>query len=155
MERVSESLRILLSKGIPMRVKYRQMPNPHDPVSPFPLLRAYHVPRQELWPILLDAFVYLKRSGGYESESHVIDTCITSLRSLCRGLHTYPGYYLYKTKSTAEEIVSALKMYTDGTRDVHLRTEEHIESVRADIVQPLIHCIEQTSLHMSRACNVS
>ena len=123
-----------------MRVKYRQMPNPHDPASPHPLLRAYNIPIQDLWPILLDAFVYLKRSGGYESESQVIETCISNLRSLCRGLLTYPGYYMYNSKSRKEDIVSSLELYTDGSRDIHL-PEGHVEIVREDVIVPLVQRI--------------
>lgn len=141
-DRIARSLDgVLRNNAVPTIGKRKQIPNPSDPLSPYPLLQVYHIPKQDLWPTLLDTFCYLKNAGRNELAGDSVDMCIRRLSYICRNLLTYPGCYHYQNKSTIEEIVASLKKYTDGTCPVLLSMEDRQPFVR-DVILPLIDILE-------------
>lgn len=141
-----------------MQTKYRQLPNPAHPVSPHPLLQAYRIPVQDVWPVMLDAFVYLRKTGDFAgggdvdnseaasltTDAKALDTCIRCLLSVCTNLCTSPGYYMYRNRTTARDIVDSLNKYA-GESPILLRSEvprETASAIRDDVVLPLIRIME-------------
>lgn len=169
MEALASCLRGVMNE-VPMQTKYRQLPNPAHPahpVSPHPLLQAYRIPVQDVWPVMLDAFVYLRKTGDFAgggdvdnseaasltTDAKALDTCIGCLLSVCSNLRTYPGYYMYRHRTTARDIVDSLKKYTgdDGASTaltlfpILLRSEvprETASAIRDGVVRPLIRLLE-------------
>lgn len=165
MEALASCLRSVMNE-VPMQTKYRQLPNPAHPVSPHPLLQAYRIPVQDVWPVMLDAFVYLRRTGHFAgggdvdnseaasstADAKALDTCIRCLSSVCSNLCTYPGYYMYRHRTTARDIVDSLKRYAvdDGASPILLRSEVPRETgsqrpasaIRDGVVRPLIGIME-------------
>ena len=160
MEALASCLRGVINE-VPMQTKYRQLPNPAHPahpVSPHPLLQAYRIPVQDVWPVMLDAFVYLRNTGDFAgggdvdnseaasstTDAKALDTCIGCLLSVCSNLRTYQGYYMYRHRTTARDIVDSLNKYA-GESPILLRSEvprETASAIRDGVVRPLIRLVE-------------
>ena len=112
---------------------------------------------------MLDAFVFLRKTGDFaggdvdkseaasSTDAKALDTCIRCLLSVCTNLCTSPGYYMYRNRTTARDIVDSLKKYADDdgasttsttSFPILLRSEVHCETIRDRVVRPLIRIIE-------------
>ena len=105
---------------IPKKTKFRQQGDPTNPGSPFPVMVPYSVPAQEIWPLLLEATVYIQRRMDPDHTEQALTELMRILVAINRNLLTYPGSYMYRRKKEKDSILEGIESYIRGEKELFI-----------------------------------
>ena len=133
---------MIRTKGIPMRIKYRQTADPTNPRSPFPILKPLPVPRQTIWPLLLDAALYIRDHEVVHTDDDivVINRVIKPLVDVNRNL-LFPPWQSQRIREK-QGILDKMVPYVHG--DINLIVKENMKQpMMHDVLAPIVSIIER------------
>jgi hypothetical protein len=130
------------ARGVPKKTLFRQIPDPTFPTSPIPVMVPYSVPAQDIWPLLLEATVYIQRHLDPDHTETVLTELMDVLVAVNRNLLTYPGTRLYHRKKEKELILESIGPYILGDKKLFIHGTE-TQTIVEHVVIPTTRLMER------------